>query len=301
MLKVVFRITLSALVFLAGFGVSQAGEQGTTISIPSSITFSRMMRATNMLQTKITGAEYLVGTVDEWIAVHSNTTTVPPRQTVVVRKGDTLSALFGREKYRTVAAVNDIADPDRIFVGQTIALPPGVKVITHAKQKAVRTQPVHTIATPAHPEFVETKFGTAWVFPGTDRVRIEAKDLEWTDPEFSTAALVAMAMWTASKNISEDVQGALVSMIATNENTVVELAAGDSYNAMLFARNEIRWNVLAAWSEKRVYHGLCHGVRGQHMDYLMIRELASGNWIFHSLPRTGTEENTACERLRRSL
>lgn len=299
--SVVFRITLSALIFLAGFGVSQAGEFDTSARTRSGITFARMMRPTNMPQIKIAGAEYIIATQDEWIAVHPETSTKTPiPRTVVVRKGDTLSQLFGVEKYRLVAEFNGITNPDRIFVGQTITLPPGVTVITHAKQHAVRTQSVHAIATPARPEFVETKFGTAWVYPGTNRAEVTRETLAWSAPDIATSTILAMKRWISTNQIPEEARESLLDRIAGSDRTVVALSIGDRYDAILFAGNDYREHVLAAWSEQRHYHGLCYGVRVRNMDHLMIRELASGNWIFHSLPTTGTEVNTACERLRRS-
>jgi len=52
--------------------------------------------------------------------------------TYVVKKGDRLSVLFG-SGYRKVAALNGIKDPNRIRVGQKLALPKGVGARTDGK------------------------------------------------------------------------------------------------------------------------------------------------------------------------
>ncbi|HSE34545.1 MAG TPA: LysM peptidoglycan-binding domain-containing protein [Candidatus Paceibacterota bacterium] len=298
MLIAIFHL-FAAMVFLAGFGVCTASDI-TFSSVPRVITFDRMLPTAS---TKLI-AQVAIPVSTRASAASSltqNRKESTEQETRVVQSGDTLIGLFGIRQYRLVAEFNSIANPDRIFVGQVLRLPPGITHVPLSAKRAATVKAVAIAPIRALPEYVETQFGTAWVYPGTNRAETTRETLAWSAPDIAASTMLAMKRWISTNQISEEAQESLIDRIAENDRTVVTLTVGDRYDAMLFAGNDYREQVLAAWSEQRHYHGLCYGVRVRNMDYLMIRELASGNWIFHSLPTTGTEENIACERLRRSL
>lgn len=62
----------------------------------------------------------------------------------IVRKGDVMSRLFGAD-YRKVAAANNIKDPNRIKVGQSLAIPDGVRLRTVAVASGKQGFAVKTI------------------------------------------------------------------------------------------------------------------------------------------------------------
>ncbi|NTW75582.1 MAG: LysM peptidoglycan-binding domain-containing protein [Candidatus Moranbacteria bacterium] len=175
----------------------------------------------------------------------------------VVRKGDTMSKLFGTA-YRKVAAENGIKDPDRIRIGQRIAVPEG---IASRVGKSI-----------ADGFIVKTVKGDFRWHPGADKLR--------RFPEKGSAAVrlllpgisddVAAILWAqltgspTNGTFEKNSDGSLVAVLADSARTRIDLSS----STMIGGKKAIRYsgNLKLA-------------------DVLKVRELtamsADGKWLIH--------------------
>lgn len=177
------------------------------------------------------------------------TTDVATNATYTVQAGDWLAKIarkFGTT-WQTIAKENAVANPDRIYPGMRLTIPKAVTPETSASR----------VDHSAHDEF-------AWKNPAHD-------------------PCVACGAWTSIQRLEypSDVARELLVLVASEAYEMVEIRAGDRFDAMLSGKGVLNTRVRAAWLDGHSELARRYAVEKDGMTYALYFPLVCGNWAKH--------------------